>query len=72
MTVRLIKQRYLTSLDVVFNDADVKSIMTLVRMKDSSAKAHFQYIIYKGTVYRQSAEKKIFNTEFGDYVGYRS
>ena len=39
--------------------------MTLVTVKDSSAKAHYQYIDYKGTVYRQSAEK-ILNTEFGD------
>ena len=35
-------------------------------MKDSSAKAHYQYINYKGTVYRQSAEKKILNTEIGE------
>ena len=41
-------------------------IMTLVTVKDSSAKAHYRYINYKGTVYRQSAEKKILNTEFGD------
>ena len=40
--------------------------MTLVTVKDSSAKADYQYIIYKGTVYRQSAEKKILNTKFGD------
>ena len=40
--------------------------MTLVRVKDRSAKAHYQYIIYKGTVCRQSAEKKILITEFGD------
>ena len=42
--------------------------MTLVIVKDSycSAKAHYLYINYKGTVYRQSAEKKILNTEFGD------
>ena len=40
--------------------------MTLVTVKDSSAKAHDQYINYKGTGYRQSAEKKILNTEFGD------
>ena len=33
--------------------------MTLVTVKDSSAKAHYQYINYKRTVYRQSAEKKI-------------
>ena len=26
-------------------------IMTLVTVKDSSAKAHYQYINYKGTVY---------------------
>ena len=38
--------------------------MTLVTVKDSRAKAHYQYINYKGTVYRQSAEKKILNTEF--------
>ena len=31
--------------------------MPLVTVKDSSAKAHYQYINYKGTVYRQSAEK---------------
>ena len=35
--------------------------MTLVTVKDSSAKAHYQYINYKRTVYRQSAEKKILN-----------
>ena len=40
--------------------------MTLVTVKDSSAKAHYQYINYKGTVYRQSAGKKFLNTEFGD------
>ena len=40
--------------------------MTLVTVKDSSAKAHYQFINYKGTVCRQSAEKKILNTEFGD------
>ena len=40
--------------------------MTLVTMKNSSAKTHYHYINYKGTVYRQSAEKKILNTEFGD------
>ena len=40
--------------------------MTFVTVKDSSAKAHYQYIYYKGTVCRQSAEKKILNTEFGD------
>ena len=40
--------------------------MTLVTVKDSSAKAHHQYIDYKGTVYRQSAEEKILNTEFRD------
>ena len=40
--------------------------MTLVTVKDSSAKARYQYINYKGTVYRRSAEKKILNTEFGD------
>ena len=40
--------------------------MTLVAVKDSSAKAHYQYINYKGTVYRQFTEKKILNTEFGD------
>ena len=40
--------------------------MTLVTVKDSIAKAHNQYINYKGTVYRQSAEKKILNREFGD------
>ena len=38
--------------------------MTLVTVKDSSAKSHCQCINYKGTVYRQSAEKKILNTEF--------
>ena len=40
--------------------------MSLVTVKDSSAKALYQYIDYKGTVYRQSSEKKILNTEFGD------
>ena len=35
--------------------------MTLVTVKDSSAKAH-QYINHKGTLCRQSAEKKILNT----------
>ena len=40
--------------------------MTLVTVKDSSAKAQYQYINYKGTVQRQSPEKKILNTEFGD------
>ena len=47
--------------------------MTVVTVKDSSAKAHYQYINYKGTVYRQSAtvyrqsaEKKILNTELRD------
>ena len=40
--------------------------MTLIRVKDSSAKAHYQYINYKGTVYTHSADKKILNTEFGD------
>ena len=40
--------------------------MTLVTVKDSSAKAHNQYINYKATLHRQSAEKKILNTEFGD------
>ena len=40
--------------------------MTLVAVKDSSTKAYYQYINYKGTVYRQSAERKILNTEFGD------
>ena len=40
--------------------------MTLETVKDNGAKAHYQYIDYKGTVYRQSAEKKILNTEFGD------
>ena len=40
--------------------------MTLVTVKDSSAKAHYQYINYKRTVCRQSAEKKILNTEFED------
>ena len=40
--------------------------MTLVTVKDSTAKAHYQYIYYKGTVYRQSAEKKILNKEIGD------
>ena len=40
--------------------------MTLVTVKDSSTKAHYQYINYKGRVYRQSAEKKILNTEFED------
>ena len=54
--------KYLTSLDVVFN-ADVKSDYDL---SNNSAKAHYQYINYKGTVYRQSAEKKILSTEFGD------
>ena len=38
--------------------------MTLVTVEDNSAMAHYQYD--KGTVYRQSAEKKILNTEFGD------
>ena len=33
--------------------------MTLVTVKDSSAKAQYQYINYKRTAYRQSAEKKI-------------
>ena len=33
--------------------------MSLVPVKDSSAKAHYQYIYYKATVYRQSAEKKV-------------
>ena len=50
----------------MFNDADVKSYYDLVTVKDSSAKAHYQYINYKRTVYIQSAEKKILNTEFGD------
>ena len=40
--------------------------MTLVTVKDSSAKAHYQYINFKGTAYRQSTEKKILNTEYGD------
>ena len=40
--------------------------MSLVTVKDSRAKAHYQYINYKGTIYRQSAEIKILNTEFGD------
>ena len=40
--------------------------MTIVTVKDSSAKAHYQYMNYEGTVYRQSAKKKILNTEFGD------
>ena len=41
--------------------------MTLVTVKDISAKAHDQYIYYKGPVDRQSAEKqKCVNTEFGD------
>ena len=40
--------------------------MTLVTVKDSSAKAHYQHIYYNGTVYRESAETKILNTEFGD------
>ena len=40
--------------------------MTLVTMKDSSAKAYYQYSNYKRTVNRQSAETKILNTEFGD------
>ena len=31
--------------------------MTLVTVKNS-AQAHYQYINYKGTVYRQSAENK--------------
>ena len=35
--------------------------MTLVTVKDSSAKTHYQFINYKGTVYKQSAEKKILN-----------
>ena len=50
----------------MFHDADVKSHYDLVTVKDSSAKAQYQYINHKGTVYRQSAEKKILNTEFGD------
>ena len=40
--------------------------MTLITVKDSSAKAYYQYINYKGTVYKQSAEKESLNTEFGD------
>ena len=36
--------------------------MNLVTVKDSSAKAHYQYINYKRTVYRQSAERK-FSTQ---------
>ena len=36
--------------------------MTLVTVKGSSAKAHYQYINYKRTVYRQSAEKN-FSTQ---------
>ena len=44
----------------------MKQSMSQVTVKGSSAKAHYQYINYKGTVYRQPAEKKISNTEFGD------
>ena len=44
----------------------LRVILFLITMKDSSAKAHYQYINYQGTVYRQSAEKKILNLEFGD------
>ena len=39
--------------------------MTLVTVKDSSAKAHFQYIYYKGQ-FIDSLLKKILNTVFGD------
>ena len=50
----------------MFNDADVKSHFVLNNNVDSSAKAHYQYIYHQETVYRQSAEKKILNLEFGD------
>ena len=36
--------KYLTSLDVVFNDADVKGHYDIRTVKDSSEKAHYQYI----------------------------
>ena len=36
--------------------------MTLVTMKDSSAKAHYQYINYKGTV-SDSLRKRKFSTQ---------
>ena len=36
--------------------------MTLITVEDSSTKTHYQTINYKGTVYRQSAERKILNT----------
>ena len=66
MAVRLIKQSTKRHQTLRLMTLMSRVNMTSVTVKDSSAKAHYQYINYKGPFYRQSAEKKILNTEFGD------